>query len=55
MSKPMTVWAKISADVQLCAFGAPGDMGMLTLQGVFYLNQAAPFGGVKASGHGRFG
>ena len=24
-------------------------------QGVFYLNQAAPFGGVKASGHGRFG
>jgi hypothetical protein len=24
-------------------------------QGVFYLNQAMPFGGVKASGHGRFG
>ncbi|WVR07963.1 hypothetical protein IAU60_005006 [Kwoniella sp. DSM 27419] len=23
--------------------------------GVFYLNQAMPFGGVKASGHGRFG
>jgi hypothetical protein len=22
---------------------------------VFYLNQAMPFGGVKASGHGRFG
>ena len=25
------------------------------MQGVFYLNQASPFGGVKASGHGRFG
>jgi hypothetical protein len=25
------------------------------MQGVFYLNQAMPFGGVKASGHGRFG
>jgi hypothetical protein len=25
------------------------------LQGVFYLNQAMPFGGVKSSGHGRFG
>jgi hypothetical protein len=25
------------------------------MQGVFYLNQALPFGGVKASGHGRFG
>ena len=25
------------------------------VKGVFYLNQAAPFGGVKASGHGRFG
>jgi hypothetical protein len=23
--------------------------------GVFYLNQSMPFGGVKASGHGRFG
>ncbi|KAK6908563.1 meiotic Sister-Chromatid recombination aldehyde dehydrogenase [Kwoniella mangroviensis CBS 8886] len=34
------------------------ECGMLidwTLQGVFYLNQAMPFGGVKASGHGRFG
>lgn len=31
-------------------------MKLMTLvQGVFYLNQAMPFGGVKASGHGRFG
>ncbi|ORY34610.1 putative meiotic recombination-related protein [Naematelia encephala] len=31
--------------------------GMVSINdfGIFYLNQAAPFGGVKASGHGRFG
>ncbi|OCF34338.1 meiotic Sister-Chromatid recombination aldehyde dehydrogenase [Kwoniella heveanensis BCC8398] len=31
--------------------------GMVAINdfGVFYLNQAMPFGGVKASGHGRFG
>lgn len=32
-----------------------GEMQRTDRQGVFYLNQAMPFGGVKASGHGRFG
>ncbi|WVW87035.1 hypothetical protein I302_109091 [Kwoniella bestiolae CBS 10118] len=33
------------------------ECGMVAVNdfGVFYLNQAMPFGGVKASGHGRFG
>ncbi|EAL18834.1 hypothetical protein CNBI0950 [Cryptococcus deneoformans B-3501A] len=33
------------------------ECGMVAINdfGVFYLNQAMPFGGVKASGHGRFG
>ncbi|ORX37583.1 putative meiotic recombination-related protein [Kockovaella imperatae] len=33
------------------------ECGMVSINdfGVFYLNQAAPFGGFKASGHGRFG
>lgn len=33
------------------------EAGMVSVNdfGVFYLNQAAPFGGVKASGYGRFG
>ncbi|GHJ86665.1 hypothetical protein NliqN6_3067 [Naganishia liquefaciens] len=33
------------------------EVGMVAINdfGVFYLNQSMPFGGVKASGHGRFG
>ncbi|KAJ9097269.1 hypothetical protein QFC21_004938 [Naganishia friedmannii] len=33
------------------------QVGMVAINdfGVFYLNQSMPFGGVKASGHGRFG
>lgn len=31
------------------------NVGSDGTKGVFYLNQACPFGGVKASGHGRFG
>jgi len=50
------------ADIQLCEYPAQETAGYETccrletdVQGVFYLNQAMPFGGVKASGHGRFG
>lgn len=50
-----SVWGP---DETLCAHvGRELECGMVSINdfGVFYLNQDLPFGGVKASGYGRFG